>query len=193
MSLAPIVLATYHEGEQAELAAWLESLGRTPLLPPPGVMVDHGGATHREQAGLRAEAFAAAAGGPVIAIATALQVYALVHGPGLKTHTLAGPGASDAEHRAKLLKLLERTPPGQRIALFQGAVALAVPGHPVRITASTLECEVTRAERGEGGVHYDPVIQVQDRRTLAEMPAEDRQRLGHRGMAMTQMRKWLVG
>ncbi len=191
-----IVVATYHAAEFAELAAALAALGWEAVTArealPPAQRYNQLGANQREQAVNRARAFAAASSLPVLAQATALQAYALDQGPGVRTHDYAGPEASDADHRAKLLAAMKRIPTGQRIALFQATVALAVPGEEkVRVTTSTLECEVTTEERGEGGFLYDSITQVQNRKTLAEMDDDERTRLSHRGMAMKQMARHL--
>ena len=195
--MAKLLIATFHEAEFAELAAHLAADGWEAVRPLESgashVSYNQGGGTHREQALKRAEAFAAAAGLPALALATALEVYALDKNPGLRTHEYAGPAASDAEHRAKLLNALRRVPVGQRIALFQASAALVAPGAARgRVTSSTLECEVTMEERGEGGLLFDAVTQLNDRRTLAEMDDETRWRMGHRGMAMKQMGKHLA-
>jgi XTP/dITP diphosphohydrolase len=191
-----IVVATPHPAEFAELAAALAAAGLE-AVPAAGTAAartayDQGGATHREQAVKRAQAFAAASGLPAVALATALQVYALDQGPGLHTHDYAGPGATDAANREKLLAAMKRVPAGQRIALFQASAAIALPGDDtVRAVSSTLECEVTPEERGPGGHSYDAVIQLQNRKTLAEMDDDERNRLGHRGMALKQLQKHL--
>ena len=191
-----IVVATHHEAEFAELATALAALGWEAVRPNEaglgGVRYNNLGANQREQAINRAKAFSAASPLPVLAQATALQAYALDQGPGVRTHDYAGPGASDAEHRAKLLVAMKRVATGQRIALFQSTVALAIPGEEkVRATSSTLECEVTTEERGEGGFLYNAVTQLQNRKTLAELDDDERTRLSHRGMAMKQMARHL--
>jgi XTP/dITP diphosphohydrolase len=190
-----VLLATAHEGEIAELRRILAAAGWDGIAPaevgveppPPG----HTGATLREQAIARASAFLDRAGLPSLAVASAYNVYALNNQPGLRTHDFAGEGASDAEHRAKLLKEMRRVPTGQRIALFQVAIAVAWPGEPVKVCNSTLECEVAAEERGEGGYLYDPITQLNNKKTLAEMGDDERDRHSHRGMAMKQVVKYL--
>ncbi len=192
-----ILVATHHDAEFAELAAHLASLGWEAISPgqtdAAGLPYDQGGLSHRDQAVRRAGAFAAVAGMPALALAPALEVYALDKAPGHRTHAYAGTGASDAEHRAKLLSAMKRVPVGQRIALFQATAAVVVPGvEKPWVTTSTLECEVTAEERGQGGFLFDPLTQLQSRKTLAEMDDDERWRMGHRGMAMKQMEKKLL-
>jgi XTP/dITP diphosphohydrolase len=191
-----IVVATRHPEEFAELAALLREQGFEPVAPEETeaaeVAYNQGGSAHREQAVNRARAFADAAGIPALALATEFQIYALDKQPGPRTHWYAGDDASDAEHRAKLLAATKQIPPGQRIALYQATAALALPGdEKVRATSSTLECEVTTEERGDGGFAYDSITQLQDKKTLAEHDDDMRNRLGHRGMAMKQMSRHL--
>ena len=191
-----IVVATDHPAEFSELAETLAGLGWEAVSPDDseaaGLPYDQGGSAHRDQAVNRARAFAEKAGTPALALASAYQVYALDQAPGPRTRNYAGDGASDAEHRKKLLDAMARIPTGQRIALFQATAALAIPGEErVRATSSTLECEVPTEERGEGGFLFDSVTQIVDKRTLAELDDEERNRLSHRGMAMKQMARHL--
>ena len=192
-----IVLATHHPLEVDELTPLLATLGWEAVTPESVDAADvayaQGGGNHRQQAENRARAFSDRTGLPALAVATALQVYALDQRPGLRTHDYAGPAATDAEHRAKLLAAIKRVPTGQRIALFQASVAFVQPGEEkARVTSSTLECAIPPEERGDGGFLFDALTQVQDRKTLAEMDDDERYRLGHRGMALKQMAKYLA-
>ncbi len=189
------LLATSHPGEVEELTRILVAAGWAALAPaetgltPPSRVLE--GATLRDQAIGRATAFAGLAGMPALAVASAFNVYAMGQEPGLRTHDYAGEAAADADHRAKLLTRMKRVPTGQRIALFQVAIAIATPGAPVKVCNSTLECEVAMEERGGGGYLFDAVTQVVSKRTLAELDDAERDRVSHRGMAMKQVVKYL--
>ena len=79
------------------------------------------------------------------------------------------------------------------IATLLGRSGWAAPGvAAVRVASSTLECEVTTEERGSAGHSYDALVQLQDRKTLAEHDDNARSRLGHRGMALRQLLKQLA-
>ena len=191
---APLVVATNDAAELEEFARMLGALGHDCVaaaaagvaeLPPAAARV------HRERASELAALVASAAGRPAVALVSALHVYALDQQPGPRTHDYAGAGATADQHCAKLLAAMKRMPPGQRIALFHASAAVAIPGDETKSVTSTLECEVTQEPRGAGGLLFDAVIQVQDRRTLAEMDDDARDRLGHRGMAIKQLAKFL--
>ena len=192
-----LLIASEHPEEVREMRYLLDGDGWTCLTPADAgigeVTYQPFGGGYREMAARRARAHADAAGIPALALVTGLEVYRLDKGPGGRGSILAGPGATEADNRAKLLQLLKAAPTGERIALFQGTVAIALPdSDTLRYTTSTLECQVTTVERGEGGFDYDAVTQIVDRRTLAELDDEERSRLGHRGMALRAARKQLV-
>ncbi|MFN0093478.1 MAG: non-canonical purine NTP pyrophosphatase [Dehalococcoidia bacterium] len=190
-----VLLATAHEGEIAELRRILAAAGWQGVtcaeagIQPPSFGFT--GPNLRERAIMRAATFVEQANLPVIALTSAYNVYAMNAQPGLRTHDFAGEGATDAEHCAKLLKEMKRVAPGQRLGLFQVAIAVGWPGEQVKVCNSTLECEVPVEQRGEGGFLFDPVTQLNNKQTLAEMSDDDRDRHSHRGMAMKQVVKHL--
>jgi len=192
-----LLIVSSHPEEVREMRMLLDGDGWACVTPAEAGLADVTyqpfGGGYREMAARRARAHADAAGLPALSLVSGLEVYQLDKGPGTRSTVLAGPNATDAENRSRLLQMLKGAPPGQRIALFQGTVAIAVPGDDaLRYTSSTLECEVTVTERGEGGFDYDAVTQIVDRRTLAELTDEERSRLGHRGMALRAARKHLA-
>ena len=72
------------------------------------------------------------------------------------------------------------------------AIALAFPGDAnVAVSTSIIECEIPMAPRGEGGYGLDAVTQILNGKTLAELDAEERSRLGHRGKAVRPLLKRL--
>lgn len=123
---------------------------------------------------------------------TGLEVDALDGAPGVDAALYAGPDASYADNRDKLLAALE----GQalRTARFRCVVALANPAGEVLATAEgTLEGEITTSASGEGGFGYDPIFRpAGERKTLAEISADDKNRLSHRGAALRALEPRLL-
>jgi XTP/dITP diphosphohydrolase len=77
--------------------------------------------------------------------------------------------------------------PERRAAAFCCAMALYRPDGWSRVFHGRLEGWITTRPRGEGGFGYDPLFLVPDYgKTLAELPAEIKNRISHRGQATRQ-------
>jgi XTP/dITP diphosphohydrolase len=76
-------------------------------------------------------------------------------------------------------------PDGRRTARYRAAVAVARPDGIVTVADGICEGAVARAPRGRGGFGYDPLfIATPDGRTMAELPADEKNRISHRGRAL---------
>jgi XTP/dITP diphosphohydrolase len=81
-------------------------------------------------------------------------------------------------------------PDERRTARFVCVLALARPDGRVILTArDTVEGRIVHAQRGTNGFGYDPLFLV-DRlgRTTAELDAEQKHRVSHRGKALRRLR-----
>jgi XTP/dITP diphosphohydrolase len=118
----------------------------------------------------------------------------------VRSARFAHPRATDAENNAALLAALETAgdPPekGGFRARFRCVLALVDPftaGGEPRIVEGTCEGTVTRVPRGSGGFGYDPLFIVESTgTTMAELSAEEKNRLGHRGRAFAALRPLLL-
>ncbi len=71
-----------------------------------------------------------------------------------------------------------------RSARFRTVLAFA-DGDEVHFFDGVCEGRITEAERGAGGFGYDALFQPEgETRTFAEMPAEAKNRISHRGRAL---------
>ena len=183
MNLDPVVLATKNPDKRAELAdvlAGIEGIG--PVVEGlrwPDVAETE--PTLEGNALLKARAVVAATGVAAIADDTGLEVEALDGAPGVHTARYAGPDATYADNVAALLAALEGT--DDRRARFRTAVAVVTPAGEELVVEGVLEGIVSHVPRGEGGVGYDPVFDV-DGRTLAELEPEEKHAISHRGRAL---------
>jgi len=143
--------------------------------------VEETGETLTENALIKGRAVTEATGLPVLADDTGLEVDALGGEPGVRTARFAGPEASYADNVARLLEVMEGVT--DRRARFRTVVALVFPSGEEIVAEGVLEGVITTEPRGSGGFGYDPVFEVEGR-TLAEMPAEEKNRLSHRARAI---------
>jgi XTP/dITP diphosphohydrolase len=189
-----LVLATTNPGKRRELRALLAGLGLEAVSPGAlglDLAVAETGATFEDNAILKARAFAAAAGLAALADDSGLEVDALGGFPGVASaRWVAGP---DAERVAALLARLGGVPLAERSARFRCVAALARPDGRVETADGRVEGRIAVAPRGAGGFGYDPVFVVEDggltgERTMAELTADEKNRLSHRARAVRALR-----
>jgi len=189
-----LLVATSNPGKLIEIR---ELLAGVPLelvslrdfdLPAP----DETGETFRENAEQKAIASARQSGLWTLADDSGLCVDALGGGPGVRSARYA---PTDAERRAKLLAALQGVPEDRRGAHFFCAVALSSPdGRRVLHEEGRVDGSIALAGRGANGFGYDPLFLPAETpgRTLAELEAEEKNRLSHRGRALERLRPALA-
>ena len=151
---------------------------------PPVTEPREDGKTFAENARTKALHYAQALRVLCVADDSGLSVDALGGLPGVRSARYAGEGATDASNNAHLLHELARHPRPWRAA-FLCAAAAALPGRVVAEATGRLEGQIVPEPRGQEGFGYDPVFLVDSTwKTLAELPAEEKNRISHRGQAM---------
>lgn len=190
-----LVVATHNPGKAREFAKLLSGLplevvglDAFPSAPVP----EETGTTFTENALLKArDAFATTGGHRSVADDSGLAVDALDGAPGVYSARYAGEPADDAANLAKLLDELRGLPPERRTARFVCVLALVGPEGETTFTG-TCEGTLLDAPRGTGGFGYDPIfVPTGHDRTFAEMTAEEKAALSHRGTAVRKLRTFL--
>ena len=185
-----LILGTGNPGKLRELAELLKPAGipyLTPTQASLSLSVAETGQDYETNASKKALAYAQASGQWALADDSGLEVKALDGGPGLHSARLAGPNASDADRRARLLQLLENSPPPWP-ALFRCTMVLATPGGVKHVTVGICRGEIIDEERGEGGFGYDPIFLVTAAgRTMAELGVDQKNQISHRAQALHAM------
>jgi XTP/dITP diphosphohydrolase len=182
-----LVLATRNAHKVAEIARLLEGRGvdcaTLDAFPGvPEVVEDRG--TLEGNAVKKAVETARACGSWALADDTGLEVAALGGAPGVVSARWAGPGCSYADNCAKLLREMSGVPDLKRGASFRTVMALSDPSGRTELAEGRLDGAVAAAARGAGGFGYDPVFVIPDGRTLAELGADEKNELSHRGRAL---------
>ena len=182
-----LVCASANPDKVAEIATLLD--GVVHLLPRPAdvpdVVEDSG--TLVGNARLKATAICAATGSPAVADDTGLFVTALDGAPGVDTAYFAGPTATHAENRDKLLRELAGA--ADRTARFVTVAMVVWPDGEELVVEGVCEGSIAEAERGARGWGYDPLFVAADGdgRTFAEMTEADKHALSHRGRAFAAL------
>ncbi len=153
--------------------------------------VEETGETFEDNATLKAVAISQIHDGWVIADDSGLEVDALGGAPGVYSARYSGKGATDGENNALLLKNLENVRGKDRKARFRCVIALARAGHKVAAFSGTVEGTIINQPKGAGGFGYDPLFVPQGHcETFGQLPAETKNRLSHRAMALKGLRDW---
>lgn len=153
--------------------------------------VEETGTTFEENAGLKALAASAHFGGWVLADDSGLEVDALAGAPGVRSARFSGEGATDVTNRALLLEKLAGVHSNQRSARFRCVIALARGGEVLAHFSGAVEGAIIQSEKGEGGFGYDPLFVPEGfGETFAELGAETKNRLSHRGRALAGLKSW---
>lgn len=182
-----IVLATRNPGKVAELRALLADLP-VDLVSAAEVEgapeVEEDAPTLEGNARKKALALHVHTGLPSLADDTGLEVSALGGAPGVHSARFAGSDADAEANRARLLRALTNVE--DRGARFRTVLAFA-DGDEVRFFEGICEGRITNVERGEGGFGYDALFIPVDgpaKQTFAEMTAEAKNAISHRGRAL---------
>ena len=186
------VLASGNSGKLSEIQALLAP-SSIEVLPQSefGVeSIEETSNTFVENALLKARHVAAATSLPTIADDSGLVVDALAGAPGINSARFAGPDNQDYDNVTKLLALLEDVADEKRSAQFYCViVALVAPQNPFPLIGSGIwPGLITRKPRGELGFGYDPVFfDPELKATAAELPSEVKNRVSHRGRALSKI------
>ena len=153
--------------------------------------VEETGTTFEENAALKALAASAHFDGWVLADDSGLEVDALSGAPGVYSARFSGEGATDVTNRALLLEKLATVPADQRSARFRCVIALARGGEVLAHFSGAVEGVIIQSEQGAGGFGYDPLFVPEGfGETFAELGAETKNRLSHRGRALAGLKSW---
>ena len=152
--------------------------------------VEEDGDTFEANAIKKATELARATGLWALADDSGLEVAALGNAPGVYSARYAGEPGDHARNNAKLLRELD----GQRdrSARFRCVAALSDPAGRAETVSGSCPGRIIERLRGTEGFGYDPLF-VPDgfEQTFAEMGAEQKNRLSHRGRAMSRAKdKW---
>lgn len=193
-----IVLASSNAGKVREFNQLLGSL-QLEVVPQSQFNVtdaEETGLTFVENAILKARNAAQHTGLPALADDSGLEVDALNGAPGIYSARYASPKASDVENLEKLLGMLKDVPEQKRSARFQCVLVYlrhALDPTPL-ICQGTWEGRILTVPRGNNGFGYDPVFFVPTHAaSAAELPAETKNALSHRGQALRQLLASLPG
>ena len=138
--------------------------------------------------------FARNPGSWILADDSGLCVDALWGRPGVESANYAGPAAPAHRNVAKLLRALEGVPAKQRRAHFECILFVVAPDGREFGFRGSVDGQILEQPGGKGGFGYDPVFKPDGHRvSFAELGAEVKNRISHRGRAWAKLCEWLRG
>ena len=189
--MAPrVVLATRNPHKLKELHRILDAAGLDIELAGADEYPDLPDIPETEQsfagnALLKAREIARLTGLPAVADDSGLCIDALNGMPGILSARWSGRHGDDAANVELVLAQLSDVPDPRRGGAFVCAAAVALPDGTERVVEGTIDGVIIREARGTGGFGYDPIfVPVGGERTLAEIPAAEKDAISHRGRAL---------
>ncbi len=189
-----LFLATRNQGKVKEIRHILSgipyeilSMDNFPDIPE----IEETGDTFQENALIKAREVFSHTGLLTLADDSGLEVDALGMRPGVFSARYAGEPTNYAENNKKLLSELKNITDEKRGARFRCVVALVTDGEE-HIFEGTCEGTIIHELRGTNGFGYDPLFQPDGYdRTFAELPAEVKNTISHRGKALQKVYQYL--
>ena len=195
--LPRLAIATRNRGKLREFKRLLRSVSYELLnLDDLGVSFNAGETadTFEENARIKSRDYAAATGVLTLADDSGLEVDALGGAPGVHSARYAGEHGDDEANNDLLLANLVDVPAGKRTARYRIVIALTDPATMETVTVEgACEGEIGFARKGSNGFGYDPLFFVsQHQKSMAELTAEEKDALSHRGIAARKIAKNLI-
>ena len=191
-----IVFATANEGKVKEIK---EILGDFPIevvsMKEMGITADieENGATFEENSLIKARALVKLTGLPALADDSGLEVDYLNGEPGIYSARYLGRD-TDYDYKNKyIIDKLSEAKGEERSARFVCVISLVLPDGREFVEKGVVEGLIGYEQKGENGFGYDPIFYLPEYgKTSAELPPEEKNRISHRGKALTAMKKLIV-
>ena len=193
-----LVLATKNEGKVVEFRRILEELGATDLEVvgldafPEISDIEETGKTFEENSLLKARTISKLTGLPALADDSGICVDALDGAPGLYSARYSGNG--DSANNQKLLDALRDVPDAKRTAYFICVAAFVRPDGFEKVEEGRFYGKIMHEVVGSGGFGYDPLFQPDGLNcSSAQLTAEEKDAISHRGKAMRAIAPYIIG
>ena len=193
-----LVLATKNAGKVVEFRRILAEFGATNLevvgldtFPEIGE-IEETGKTFEENSLLKARTVCKLTGFAALADDSGICVDALNGAPGLYSARYSGMG--DEANNEKLLQELKDVPEEQRGAYFICVAAYVRPDGFEKVEEGRFYGKIMHQIKGTGGFGYDPLFQPDGLNcSSAELSAEEKDAISHRGKAMRAIAPYIIG
>ena len=191
-----IIFATGNEGKIREIRQIMADLDVSICsMKEAGIEVDidENGGSFEANALIKARAVAACTNQIVLADDSGLEIDWLGKEPGVYSARYGGEDTPYSIKNQMLLDRLNGVPDEKRTARFVCVIAAVLPDGRELTTRGVMEGRIAHAGAGNGGFGYDPIFYLPEFGcTSAELTAEDKNRVSHRGKALEAMKNRLI-
>lgn len=189
-----LILASRNPHKLREFGRLLAPAGiEVQPLPDDVVLPPEDGDTFAENALPKARTAASATGRAAIADDSGIEAAALAGRPGVYSARYAGLSATDEENLAKLMR---EAPAGSALR-YVCVLAYVDPETGVeQLFFGYCTGRLADESRGDGGFGYDPAFLPDgdpSGRTMSELSDPEKDRISHRGRAVSELLDWLPG
>jgi len=187
-----LLLATTNQGKVRELRLLLPKLRLlTPREAGIELDVDETGSTFVENARLKAAAYHAATRLPTMGEDSGIEIDALNGEPGVYSARYHGLPDGPIKN-AHILEQLKGVLADKRGCRYVCAIVLLDADGEEHVFEGRCDGEVATEAAGDGGFGYDPIFRVSGSQlTMAQLDAEEKNRISHRGKAVRQLAAYL--
>ncbi|HHT96372.1 MAG TPA: RdgB/HAM1 family non-canonical purine NTP pyrophosphatase [Clostridiales bacterium] len=191
-----IIFATHNEDKMKEIREIMKDLQyRILSLKDIGLKQDviENGESFEDNAILKAKAFMDITGEIVLADDSGLEVDFLDKAPGIYSARFLGEDTSYSIKNQYIIDKLKHTKGDDRSARFVCAVACAFPSNEIIVKRGVIEGVIANEIMGSNGFGYDPIFYVPSFKcTTAQMDIEIKNKISHRALALTEIKKVLL-
>lgn len=191
-----IVFATTNEGKVKEIKEILKDFPiEVVSMKEMGITADieENGTTFEENSLIKARALAKLTGLPALADDSGLEVDYLNGEPGIYSARYLGRDTDYDYKNNYIIDKLSGAKGEDRSARFVCVISLVLPDGREFVERGVVEGLIGYEQKGENGFGYDPIFYLPEYgKTSAELPPEKKNKISHRGKALTAMKKLIV-
>lgn len=190
-----IIFATKNKGKIKEINAILADMPVHVIsMEEAGITVDvvEDGTTFEENAMKKAVEIMEISGKITLSDDSGLEIDFMNKEPGVYSARFMGEDTTYPDRFQAIFENLKGAKGAQRSARFVSCIAAAFPDGRRLVSYDTVEGEIAFEASGINGFGYDPIFFVPEKgRTMAELSAEEKNEISHRGKALRKMKEIL--
>lgn len=191
-----IIFATSNEGKMDEIREILKDMELELLsLKDAGLNpdIEENGSTFEENAIIKAKIVSELTGDMVLADDSGIEVDYMNKAPGIYSARFLGEDTPYSIKNQYIIDQLKDARGEERSARFVCVISCAFPDGEVVTTRGTIEGYIADKISGVHGFGYDPIFYVPEYEcTTAEMPSELKNKISHRGKALSAMKEVIL-
>ena len=155
--------------------------------------IEENGATFEENSLIKARAVSKLTGLPALADDSGLEVDYLNGEPGIYSARYLGRDTDYDYKNNYIIKKLKDAKGEERSARFVCVISLVLPDGREFVKKGVMEGRIGYEIKGENGFGYDPIFYLPEYgKTSAEISAEEKNKISHRGKALSAMKELIA-